>query len=442
MGVTSTRFPYFRDEEGRPLTDRSATRDDCHDGTQDVSFFPSNNTVQLVPKEDVGGFRQFVVTPRVQQIARNHFNCQTLVGARLEERDDRCRGTHWHEREYFSHMMSPTVATTSFESVSLLTLALLEDSGWYRVNYNLGSQPGFGLLAGCGFVDEDCIQNSTTAPWNAGEFCQDPVLRGASGTIEMSSLQQVVCDPSHESWAACDLFAHGADDPPDRSYFEDRNIAPLFEKADNCPIPRITLGLNCLLDEPYVGFYPGEEVGTSSRCINARHGTNVSGISYQPACMQVTCKADTRQVEIGQFDTPIICENTGDEIPIPGLDGGFFVCPRLAALCPELFTCRNGCHGRGKCIVENMTIPYCECDEAAGGDPDNDCAPPYAQDFEPPTLAPTSESTVFPQPTQTPVATSESPTIAPSESSAREIGASWSLAFCLQILALLVARTS
>ena len=48
---------------------------------------------------------QYFVTPRVQTIARNHFQCQELIGARLAQDFSACIGSHWHERDFFSHLL-------------------------------------------------------------------------------------------------------------------------------------------------------------------------------------------------------------------------------------------------------------------------------------------------------------------------------------------------
>lgn len=405
LAVHDILHSLFRDEDGRPRTPRDSSGlpirqpGTCFDGTTAVDRFAAESTVQLIPKQVGVGYDQYVVTPRVQRMARNHFNCPRLIGARLSDDANSCRGAHWHERHYFNHLLSPVASTSSPMSLSFLTLALMEDSGWYKVDYEGGTHPPFGILGGCGFVEEDCIQSQAPAPWSEGEFCNVPLARSSAGDgLSQLSLNGVFCDPGHESWNMCDLLVHRANDPPERRYFGDFNLAPLFERADSCPIPRIGLGLNCRIEDEYSGFYPGERVGSESRCINARYDRSPSTTSFQPACMRVACDAAARQVRIGQDENEHTCEFDGQELEIPGINGGRFVCPRLAILCPELFMCRNSCHGRGTCIYDGGSTPYCECDE---GTTETDCAPPYIiqgdrvvfpADADPVILTPPSDS--------------------------------------------------
>ena len=39
---------------------------------------------------------------------------------------------------------------------SIFTLALLEDTGWYNVNYDYADEFIFGLKEGCDFINEGC----------------------------------------------------------------------------------------------------------------------------------------------------------------------------------------------------------------------------------------------------------------------------------------------
>ena len=43
-------------------------------------------------------------------------------------------------------------------SFSSLTLAWFEDSGWYIVDWSQSEELLFGFQAGCGFVNENCVE--------------------------------------------------------------------------------------------------------------------------------------------------------------------------------------------------------------------------------------------------------------------------------------------
>lgn len=396
LGFSPSLFPYFRDENGNPMMARNKEGKpidiirQCGDGTTTFGTFPSDNIVRVVQVED-GSFQTFLVTPKVQAIARNHFNCSTLLGGRLDDSISECIASHWHERHYMGELMSPKASSSSENSLSLITLGLLEDSGWYQVNYRGVAEIAFGIGAGCGFVTEACINKSTdrVADWVENEFCDDVIARFTGGSdVPRFSTSNVFCDPAYRSWTLCDLV-QSSGGLNTKSYFSDLSLRPFFfHDADNCPVPAVGLGLDCRVDAPYNVFYQGESVGQSSRCINAFYGANGSVPTFRPACIPVTCDVNAGVVRIGLGEFQQNCTFDGQKLPALGQSNACFVCPRLAAVCPEIFVCPDGCFGRGECVYsgENATLgakPYCRCFDTTNTD--LACAPPYMN-------APTSAS--------------------------------------------------
>jgi hypothetical protein len=141
LGFISLLYAFTRDEDGLPRTARTSdglpvpTTRVCGNGTTSSSgFLPSENVVQVIPSPtNSTGFEQYIVTERTRTITQMQFNCSTLIGARLEDAD-LCFGSHWHERLYFGELLSPVVSEGTENLLSLLTLALMEDTGWYRVD--------------------------------------------------------------------------------------------------------------------------------------------------------------------------------------------------------------------------------------------------------------------------------------------------------------------
>lgn len=230
------------------------------------------------------------------------------------------------------------------------------------------SFPTFGLLAGCDFVEKPCI-NATTGQVVDGatnEFCTAPVLLDGTGVPLTSSLNSVFCDPSYQSWTICDLSNVRSGSSDELRYFADTSLTTVaFTRADNCPIPNLQLGLKCSDENisSYNVFYNGESVGTGSRCINAYNNDDSTGRAYQPACINVTCDTDSGVVRLGDASSTYVCTYDGQELPLENRsDGATFICPRLAAVCPELFTCPDGCFGRGECVYSSDSgRPTCRC---------------------------------------------------------------------------------
>jgi leishmanolysin len=90
--------------------------------------------------------------PAVLQTIRDHYNCQTLPGALLEDFGGQgTAGSHWEQRivgdEYMGGYVNPTMP------ISALTLALFQDMGWYTVNISKQEYWGWGKGLGCAFAD-------------------------------------------------------------------------------------------------------------------------------------------------------------------------------------------------------------------------------------------------------------------------------------------------
>ena len=95
------------------------------------------------------------VTPRVVTEARRHFACDTLEGAELENQGGEGTAlTHWEKRIFENEAM--TGVHTQNPVYSNMTLALLEDSGWYRPDYSVAGVVQFGAGLGCEFATKSC----------------------------------------------------------------------------------------------------------------------------------------------------------------------------------------------------------------------------------------------------------------------------------------------
>ena len=148
LGFSDLLYPYTRDEFGVPRTARDASNNNapipltriCGNGSSTTDYLPSENVIQVVqpsPTTDPNRYEHYFITERVRTMAQLHFNCSTLIGGRLEDvavGARPCYGSHWHERLYYSELLSPTVGEGSENRLSVLTLAFMEDTGWYKVD--------------------------------------------------------------------------------------------------------------------------------------------------------------------------------------------------------------------------------------------------------------------------------------------------------------------
>lgn len=75
-----------------------------------------------------------LVTPAIRQQVRQHFSCASLDGAEIEDGGGSgTGGSHLEKRIFMNEFMTGT--SSQFPVKSAMTLAVFEDSGWYRVDY-------------------------------------------------------------------------------------------------------------------------------------------------------------------------------------------------------------------------------------------------------------------------------------------------------------------
>ena len=117
-----------------------------------------------------------VISNNVIKKAMDYYNCKDLeyLELRKEMKDiDNLPDSHWESRLLLGDYMSSDIYYPE-QVISEITLALLEDLGWYEVNYYTGGLMRFGKNKGCDFIYNDCINvfNSTYAlPKFNNEFC-------------------------------------------------------------------------------------------------------------------------------------------------------------------------------------------------------------------------------------------------------------------------------
>lgn len=189
LGMTSNSYRFFRDPvTGNPLTPRpfKTSTVTCVDGKTRSLNLPANNTLKFFNASN-GQLAGFIVTPKIRAVVRNQFNCRSLAGAQLENQPtgaDSCYGDHWDERQYYDEALSGVISPTT-NYLSPMTLALFEDSGWYKANYTQATIAPWGLAAGCNFALGPCLvtadDGTVQVPdYGKGFFCNDKSEKGCS----------------------------------------------------------------------------------------------------------------------------------------------------------------------------------------------------------------------------------------------------------------------
>ncbi|EPS62049.1 hypothetical protein M569_12743, partial [Genlisea aurea] len=288
--------------------------------------------------EKLGKLVSKVVLPRVVMYARYHYASfsDNFTGLELEDGGGRgTSGSHWEKRLLMNEIMTGSVDTRSV--VSKMTLALLEDSGWYKANYTMADAVDWGRNQGTDFVTLPC------SSWKGAYRCNSTQVSG--------------CTYNREAEGYCPVVDYNRDLPSWARYFPQTNKGGQSSLADYCTYFVAYSDGSCT--DSNSARTPdrmlGEVRGSSSRCMASslvRSGF-VRGSSNQGnGCYQHRCVNKTLEVAVdGMWNA---CPETGGPIKFPGFNGEL-ICPAYHELCrvdsvDELGPCPNSCHFNGDCV--------------------------------------------------------------------------------------------
>ncbi|CAA7029903.1 unnamed protein product [Microthlaspi erraticum] len=193
LGFDPHAFAHFRDERKRRRTEVTEQQMD----------------------EKLGRIVTRVVLPRVVMHSRHHYGAFSHNFSGLELEDGGGRGTsgsHWEKRLLMNEIMTGSVDTRSV--VSKMTLALLEDSGWYKANYSMADRLDWGRNQGTQFVTSPCNT------WKGAYHCNTTQLSG--------------CTYNREAEGYCPILSYNGDLPQWARYFPQANKGGQSSLADYC----------------------------------------------------------------------------------------------------------------------------------------------------------------------------------------------------------------
>jgi len=344
LGFNSQSLAHFRDKEtGEPLTPRDANGDvidkriECT-GVGEARGFA---TVPL-PSMDILRFHEVrggqrvahIVTPNVRQVARNHFDCQSLQGAELEsytirtiDRNqtdffDQCISDHWERRLFKADIMNPIVdSVLSSTHISPLTLAYFMDSGWYDINVTSAAEPDtWGRAVGCSFVNDQCIAQPNNEP-TSEFFCAQSHQEG--------------CSDDMLGKAVCSMVIYNNDLPFEYRYFDNHAIGGGDPGLDFCPSFVGSSRDLCSTEDSRICRL--EEFGTNSRCLTGKASRTPS----VPLCVPIACVVDEKVPYVRVDKMWEKCEFEGQVIQSWYDDEEFVICPDPVQTCPSFYCPRN-----------------------------------------------------------------------------------------------------
>jgi hypothetical protein len=142
----------------------------------------------------------FVVnSPQVVKHTREYYSCPSVAGMEMENQVGTGSSSghvrfncHWKFKNIQGELMNAVgLSRGSPAFISPMTLAFLEDSGWYKVDYAKGVtgliEGGmFGYHEGCGLLDEKCVADDTGSFLKLTHF-PDAFRKMESETLRKSS---------------------------------------------------------------------------------------------------------------------------------------------------------------------------------------------------------------------------------------------------------------
>ena len=319
----------------------------------------------------------------VKKKAIEYFNCPSLDGVELEDENGKENMTHWSQRILLGDYMISEFYYSE-QAISEITLALLEDLGYYKVNYYTGGLMRFGKHRGCEFLDNDCIQQQQQGTGNIkfvkssfpNEFCSSIYYEGLD-------LNYGLCSPGRQSMSYCynrEPSSILSNTKYRRSAESDYFLYTGYSDKtliEYCPIsydvnresnenPRIFYGGNCKYGNKKYGqsltFWKGvetsqkfystisdiieEEYSGESFCVFSsllnKNNNNPNYIKniLRPTCYEMSCSEKSLTIIIGS--EYIVCPRAGGIIKLESNYSnytGFLICPDYNLICTGTVIC-------------------------------------------------------------------------------------------------------
>lgn len=235
-------------------------------------------TVKEVIRDDwftkggtMGHVVHLMVTPRVKEEARKHFNCSTLEGAELENQGG--KGTelaHWEKRLFENEGMTGIFTQNSV--FSRLTLALMEDTGWYGVNYDMAEPLQWGKNLGCLFAKNSC------AAWIKAQKDVGKSIAPFCNVTENISDGRTSCTIDRSSAAKCNLVRYNGNLPTEYQNFLASYIPGVVDGSEEQYGGAVSLADYCPFYQGFTWTKQSKRVRSSS-CI-LRHGNLETSKNY------------------------------------------------------------------------------------------------------------------------------------------------------------------
>ena len=243
--VLASAWPRYSDTNGRPVvgvvsinpkieysklnSEYAFQSTIVHEFTHILGFiinYFENVYKNIITKTDEDGVtRSYLNSAKLLSVAKKYYNCSSIDGVKLEEYGgEGTAGSHWDARILLGEYMIG-VSYTEEEVLSEFTLALLEDTGFYKANYYTGGLMRYGKGKGCDFVKKKCVNSGEINPLFENEFFD---------SIQSENNVDASCSSGRLS-RAYRFFGTYDNIPTYYQYFKETSHGG-FPAADYCPV--------------------------------------------------------------------------------------------------------------------------------------------------------------------------------------------------------------
>ena len=332
-------------------------------------FFVNYQKTNFTRKDNDGITRVFLNSQKLLEVARNYYNCSTLDGVELEEYGgDGTTGSHWEERILLGDIMNGVVYPEE-QVISEFTLAVLEDTGYYKPNYYTGGLMQYGKNKGCEFLNSKCVIKGQVNDKFKNEFFE-----------QIFYTQHYQVDPGCSSGRQSRAY-HAFYDyknfvtiPSYYQYYANPNLGGR-PSADYCPVSQEDIGeaetsyyvghcstkgsgnfgsmimhygsngdISSNINNGNLASITGEENSATSFCIlsslisknivnSAIHSNTVNAL-----CYQIYCSDKSLTIKIN--NDFLVCPRSGGKINAFNYDG-YLLCPDYYLICSGTTLCND-----------------------------------------------------------------------------------------------------
>ena len=343
-------------------------------------FFTNYFNNILIKRDKFGIVRAYINSTKVVAVAKKYFNCVNLDGVELEEfGGEETLNSHWEARILLGEYMNG-VAYNEEVVISEFTLALLEDSGYYKANYYTGGLMQYGKNKGCLFLNSKCVNNGTVNPRFKNEFFDNIY----------NSYYDPSCSSGRQSRAYHGIYIYNSI-PEEYQYYSNKTYGGR-SSSDYCPvsqeyyyeadniyyvghcsekgsgeygskIPYKDYGQTRYFKSREIAPITGEFNSNTSFCVlSSLIPTNIPNFQFysktvRALCYQMSCSDKSLTIQIN--NTFLVCPREGGKINANNFNG-YLLCPDYYLICSGTYLCNDmfDCVEKRSLLKDNITYDY------------------------------------------------------------------------------------